>query len=145
MLEGASKATLMSIETLLVGFDHIDGVVEHDRAETSKATRQQVNQDLPADVLLKELLRVLEDDEADTLVSRLLEYSGEDTSVYTRETMVANNGLHTVENVAVLGVLRQLIVDELGFNSFLRGYNEHGLGSTGGETTQKVVCLALLG
>jgi hypothetical protein len=58
--------------------------------------------------------------------------------------MLTNDSLHTVENIAVLRVIRQLIVDELSLYSFLWGYDKYSLRGTSSETAQKVVSLVTL-
>jgi hypothetical protein len=50
--EGASEAAILgSLKRLKVGLDHINGVVEHNRAETSKSTREEVAKNLPLNVI----------------------------------------------------------------------------------------------
>ena len=58
--------------------------------------------------------------------------------------MLTDDGPHTVEHIAVLGVIRQLIVNQLCLNRFLRGHDEDGFRSAGSEAAQKVVSFAFL-
>lgn len=119
VLEGTEEAALMGIQTLQVSLNHINRVVEHDGAETSETTWKKIDKNLPSNVLLQDSLRHLEDNESNTLVGWLLEEGGNDTLVDTAEALVADNGSDTVEHITILGVLRELIVDELGLDGLL--------------------------
>ena len=68
VLEGTCDTTLVGVEALQVCLNHINRVVEHNRAETCETARQKVNENLPAEVLLQELRSIFEDDETDALV-----------------------------------------------------------------------------
>ena len=49
-----------------------------------------------------------------------------------------------MEDISVLGVFRELVVDELCLNSLLRGHDENGLRGASGETAHKIIQLAAL-
>ena len=64
---------LPSFKALHLSLDHVYRVVEHCRAETSKGSRREVNCNFVWDVVLQDILGIFENDEADSLVRRLLE------------------------------------------------------------------------
>ena len=64
---------LRCLKSLHLGLHNIDRVVEHGRAEPGKGSRAQINDNLVWDVATQEILGVFEDDEADSLVGRLLQ------------------------------------------------------------------------
>lgn len=90
------------------------------------------------------LVGVLKHDESHSLVSRLLQESGEESSVNSTESLSLHDLIDTVEHVLILGFSGQLIVDQLCLKSLLRGDDKDGLGGSGGETAHEVVHLALL-
>lgn len=126
VLEGTCDTALVGVEALQVCLNHINRVVEHNRAETCETARQKVNENLPAEVLLQELRSIFEHDETDALVGRLSQEGGKQPFIDTRETLLSNNSLDTVENISVLRVIRELIVDQLSLDSLLWGHNEDG-------------------
>lgn len=69
MLGTADHTTiLVSFKTLQVGLDHIDGVVEHDGAETSETSSDEIAQTLVLDIILECFLGLLKHDEPYSLV-----------------------------------------------------------------------------
>ena len=138
--EAVAEALILgSVNALHLCLNHVDWVVEHRGAESGKGTREQVNDDLDRDELAKRVLGVLEHDESDTLVGRLLQEGGHDTLVDSTEAVLLYDCVDTVEQVAVLGRLRELIVDQLGLQRLLRRDDDDSLGGTGAKTAEEVV------
>jgi len=135
---------LVRVLTLHLGLNDVNGVVGHRGAETRETTGQKVNDDLDRNVGAEELLGVLEDNEAHTLVGGLLHKRGNDTLVATSGALSLDDGVDTMEQVAVLGLSRQLVVDEPRFQRLLRGDNHDSLHCTSADTTQEVVPSGLL-
>jgi len=98
------SVVLMGVLSLHLSLDDIDGVVEHGGAETGETTSKQVNDNLVWNVVAKNLLGVSEDEETDTLVSGLLQKSGDDTLVEATGTVILSNSVDSVENIFVLGL-----------------------------------------
>jgi hypothetical protein len=90
-------------------------------------------------------LSIFEHDETNTLVCRLLQHSWDHTLVDASESTITNDSLHSVEHISILGVLTQLIVNQLSLNGFLRSHNKDGFRGSSGKTAQEVVSLVSLG
>jgi hypothetical protein len=84
------------------GFDDIDGIVKHNRAEPGKTTSQQVNKNFVVEVRCQTLFGVSEHNESDSLVGRLFQHSGDNTLVESTKTRFLGDGLDAVEDIFVL-------------------------------------------
>ena len=68
-LEAVGEAVeLACFKALHLGLHHVDGVIEHRRAEPSKCTGHEINDHLVGDVVCQELFGIFEDDESNTLI-----------------------------------------------------------------------------
>ena len=140
LLEAVTEASiLVSIDTLHLGLHDIDRVVCHGGAETCESTGKKIDNNRDRDGITEDFLSVFEDDEAHTLVGGLLHQSRNDTLVAATEALSLYNRVDTVEKITVLGLRGQLVVNELGFESLLRGDDNNSLSSTGADTTKEVV------
>ena len=90
------------VNSLHLGLNHINRVVEHRRAEASECSRGEVNHNFVRDVILKDLLGVFEHEEPDSLVRRLLQNCCNNSFVQATYTMIACNGVNAVEYIPVL-------------------------------------------
>ena len=90
------------VNSLHLGLNHINRVIEHRRAEASECSRGEVNHNFVRYVILKDLLSIFEHEESDTLVRRLLQNCCNHSFVQASHTVIACNGVNSVEYISVL-------------------------------------------
>lgn len=129
---------------LHLGLDHIDGVVCHNGDETGEATSEQINNDLIAHEVAEVLFGVGEDDKADGLVGALFHHGGDHTSVETLHTGLLCDGVDALEDVRVLRGGRKFVMDQFGFECFLRSHNKQSFRKAGKQTAHEGVALTVL-
>ena len=130
---------LGSVQTLHVRLDHVDGVVRHAGAEAGNAAGQEVREPLLFDVLPEEIVCVLINQEANSLVRRLLYQRRGVSLVDAAKTLVLDNGVAAMEDVAIARIILELIVDELRLQGLLGRDHERGFDGAGHDATKEIV------
>lgn len=93
---------LVRVNTLHLSLDDINWVVCHRGAETCETTRQEIDHDRVGNIFAQSLFGIRENNEAHTLVRRLLHERGNDTLVAASGSLSLNNRVDAMEQVAVL-------------------------------------------
>ena len=133
------------VNSLHLGLNHINRVIEHRRTEASECSRGEVNYNFVRNVILKDLLGIFKHDESNTLIGGLLHEGGHNTLVATSKSLRLYNCVNTVEEVSILGLRGELVVDKLGLEGLLGSHNKDSFSGTSADTAQKVVSSVSLG